>query len=110
MKKFNSALIKKAHKITKMMLEQYRNLDYKTEFGIVMKELLSGYELDLLQEIAMYKDIDWKEWNKYGKNRIYFSYWEGKYNKQCGYYDLNSKKYVLENKYTVQHSLYDLVA
>lgn len=108
MKKFNGEMIRKAHKFTRLMLKWYRNLDYRTQFGIIMSELLNGHELELLQEIAMANKIDWKEWSNYGKNRIYFSNWSGKYRCQYGFYDIDNKVYVLENKYTVQHDLYEV--
>ena len=109
MKKFDSELIKKAHKFTKMYLKwnPMAGLDYKIEFGIIVKELLEGHELDLLLVIANGNQIDWNEWNKYGKNRIYFSTWENRHKYGYGFYDLDNKEYVLENRYTVQHNLYE---
>ena len=109
--KFNGETIRKAHKFTKMMLRWHKNIkiDYRTQFGIIMSELLNGHEKELIENIAESFNIDTRKWEKYGKSRIYFSRWEGKHNCQYGFWDNNKMEYNTYNKYTVQHNLYDLV-
>lgn len=110
MKKFNKELMIKAHKFTKMMMKWYENdgLDYKTELGIIIKELLNGHELELLLQIVSCTHINVKEWSKGDKHRLYFNEWVGKYSYGYGYWDKDKKEYSIKNKYTEQDSLYDI--
>jgi hypothetical protein len=107
---FKGEVVKKAHKFTRMMTKWYKNIDYRTEFGIIMQELLNGHEFDIIKTIVNGHGVGEKEWNKYGKSRIYYSVWAGKYQHQYGYWDMDKEEYVIYNKYTKQHNLYDLVA
>ena len=108
----NSKMVQKAHRFTKMEIAWYKNMgiDYRTQFGIIMSELMHGHEKEIIAEIVESFSMDSRNWNKYGKSRVYFSQWVGKFQHQYGYWDNNEGKYVTYNRYTKQYNLYDLVA
>lgn len=61
MKKFNKELIIKAHKLTKEIKAEYKDVDYKFQFGLVIKYLLSENkeESKIVELKGSEKQIKW---------------------------------------------------
>lgn len=57
--KFNKELIRKAHKLTKEIKKEYPEVDYRFQFGICLKYLLSNKEENKLR--GSEKQVTWAE-------------------------------------------------
>ena len=68
--KFTSEIIKEAHRLTKELKNQYKEVDYKTQFGLCMQMLIE----DKKNENKVFNSFhDWFE-NDYLKNEEYYGY------------------------------------
>jgi hypothetical protein len=90
-----SELFKKAHKNTKEMKKEYKEINYRFQFGIELKELyktkkekLSKHEII---ELLRKQGLNAKLWEKYGKCRIYV---DGFHYSKSFYIDIIEKKVV----------------
>lgn len=119
----NKNLMKEAHKLTREIKAEYKDVDYKAQLGICIsylatKETTKELTEDTLEEAAVKAveefgadDYTWNKWEKNGNKRIYISlvWWKKrggiKKEVKCGYLDLVTMEYVTENKYTRQYDL-----
>ncbi len=70
MVKFTSEIIKEAHRLTKELKNQYKEVDYMTQFGLCMQMLIE----DKKNENKVFNSFnDWFE-NDYLKNEGYYGY------------------------------------
>ena len=67
---FNSEMIKEAHQMTKDIKKEYKEVDYKTQFGLCMQMLIEDAQK---KEIIYNSFNDWFE-NDYLKNDNYYGY------------------------------------
>jgi len=68
--KFNKEMIKEAHRLTKEIQATYKEVDYMTQFGLVMQMLIEDAQK---KEIIYNSFNDWFE-NDYLKNDNYYGY------------------------------------
>lgn len=80
-------IMKEAHEMTRRMVEQYGDIDYKTQLGLCLSFLSSeeGEKEEMtvdevVKAVRSIEDlpveVDANEWEKYGHHRIYVStYW-----------------------------------
>ena len=127
MRKITGELMREAHKLTKEIVREYPNTDYKFQLGLCISYLLAGdveekltkeKVIDQLNKVAYENDMYSyaTDWVKGEHNRTYFKltwytgnrYRGRKHEKQCGYWDNNTNKYCLENRYTRQYNVFEL--
>jgi len=67
---FSSEMIKEAHQMTKDIKKEYKEVDYKTQFGLCMKVLIE----DMQKNYIVYNDFN--QWfnEDYTKNEGYYGY------------------------------------
>ena len=68
--KFDSSIVKEAHRLTKEIQATYKEVDYMTQFGLVMQMLIEDAQK---KEIIYNSFNDWFE-NDYLKNDNYYGY------------------------------------
>lgn len=82
-------IMKKAHQMTKEIVEKYGDVDYKTQLGLCLSFLSQEDKEEEKEEMTVEEvvkavrsiedlpvEVDAKEWEKYGHHRIYVStYW-----------------------------------
>ncbi|KNF06939.1 hypothetical protein CLPU_58c00020 [Gottschalkia purinilytica] len=103
-------IFKEAHRLTKEIVEKFKDVDYKTQFKLCLTYLLEERKVqNLVYEVEDIEistgNLRAKVWEKHGKKRIYINQvWYvrgGKDYRSCtlGYYDLNRQgKYIEDMK------------
>lgn len=119
----NKELFVKAHKMAKEIKGEYPEVNYMFQFSLCLsylKEEAKEEKAIIWEDVAKaaekavnelgYTDYYVNNWVKGGHNRSYVElrwYNKGKCKsvKKCGYWDNNSNKYVVEDRYNVNYNL-----
>lgn len=119
---FNSKIVKEAHKMTRKIIAEYPEVDYRTQFGLCLSYLLNKEEEKVVtwetivtacenavEDLGM-TDYYVNEWKKGGHDRTYIEfrwYRKGRCKQviKAGYWDNIKEEYVPYSKYVKQYDV-----
>lgn len=119
---FNSKIVKEAHKMTRKIIAEYPEVDYRTQFGLCLSYLLNKEEEKVVtwetivtacenavEDLGM-TDYYVNEWKKGEHDRAYIEfrwYRKGRCKQviKAGYWDNIKKEYVPYSKYVKQYDV-----
>lgn len=119
---FNSKIVKEAHKMTRKIIAEYPEVDYRTQFGLCLSYLLNKEEEKVVtwetivtacenavEDLGM-TDYYVNEWKKGEHDRTYIEfrwYRKGRCKQviKAGYWDNIKEEYVPYSKYVKQYDV-----